>query len=124
MVNATARVVVSSASVVWFAAIAPHSADLREAGLLDEGDGRVKVLPGVEMTVSGEGQTAFIIEMALDRRQRCSVSGAAGNGLGTMTKHRRGAAGIGLGTTTKNLYLRRSVSGTAGKAWASRPSIP
>jgi hypothetical protein len=70
MVNATARVVESSASVVWFAAIAPHSADLGEAGLLNKVDGRVKVLPGIEMAVSGDRQTAFIIEMTLDRRQR------------------------------------------------------
>jgi hypothetical protein len=70
MVNATARVVASSASVVWFAAVAPHSADLGEAGLLNKVDGRVKVLPGIEMTVSGDRQTAFIIEMTLDRRQR------------------------------------------------------
>ena len=70
MVNATALLVASSESVVWFAAILPHSGDLREAGLLDEADGTVTVLAGVEMTVSGYQYTAFIIHMTPLRRMR------------------------------------------------------
>jgi hypothetical protein len=46
------------------------------------------------------------------RYLRCTINGAAGDGLGTTIMYLRAAAGIGLGNTIK--YMRRTTSGAAG----------